>query len=158
MSKTVSPKLSIIIHLWIRPSDVKKRVIRRKWGKFTISLTNYILQWVIPHWRLLYWGVHTCNWSQARNWVQSTCSTLPWLFHVCLSEPGEKGLVARLCGLQIVLVGKKNYSIVKQRDWEWNWRQLACAGLHTVAVIPVVAPGWESCYLGVRMEMYSIAH
>ena len=27
-----------------------------------------------------------------------------WLFHVLLSEPGEQGLVARLCGLQIVLV------------------------------------------------------
>ena len=30
-----------------------------------------------------------------------------WLFRVLLSEPGEEGLVARLCGLQIVLVSKK---------------------------------------------------
>ena len=74
------------------------------------------------------------------------------LFRVHLSEAGEQGLVARLCGLQNVIVDKRNYNIVKQREWEWNWRELA---LHTV--IPVAAPEWESCCLGVRMEMYSIA-
>jgi len=30
-----------------------------------------------------------------------------------MSQPGEEGLVARLCGLQIVLVAK-NYSVFKQ--------------------------------------------
>ena len=42
----------------------------------------------------------------------------PWLFRVCLSEPGEESLVARLCGLQIVLLNTKQYSQTDGVKWK----------------------------------------
>ena len=68
-------------------------------------------------------------------YIQSSCSTLP-LFRECCSEPGKKSLVARLCALQIVLVGRKLHSY-------WLLKRGSGIAKLKGASLWGVASGWE---------------